>query len=225
MFPWVTAPLTIRLRTPGRRSVDRRAGGAIQSRRGMDWPGNAHPGREQRDRRNSLRRRPTIPPTGWRTLSSRAIRERAPRRRRPGPARKFWFSAAGARPGGCFAAAAGSTTCLVLLSQTMKARVHSPGSRIQSLPPVNRERGFRVRGRRFYRGPARLPVFTCPAQWLSQTINLKAGWNAVYLHVDPSHDTLDQSGWSRCNNPILEVWLWTPNALDDAVHPESVKTR
>ena len=30
-----------------------------------------------------------------------------------------------------------------------------------------------------------------PAQWVTQSISLKSGWNAVYLHVDPSYDTLD----------------------------------
>ena len=29
------------------------------------------------------------------------------------------------------------------------------------------------------------------AQWQTQSIPLKAGWNAVYLHVDPSHATIE----------------------------------
>ena len=48
------------------------------------------------------------------------------------------------------------------------------------------------------------------AQWVTQTINLKAGWNAVYLHVDPSHDTLENLVGTDLTNPIMEVWLWAP---------------
>lgn len=48
------------------------------------------------------------------------------------------------------------------------------------------------------------------AQWVTQTINLKAGWNAVYLHVDPSHDTLENLVGADISNPIIEVWLWAP---------------
>ena len=50
------------------------------------------------------------------------------------------------------------------------------------------------------------------AQWVSQSLSLKAGWNAVYLHVDPSHDTLEHLVGSDLSNPILEVWLWAPPA-------------
>jgi len=48
------------------------------------------------------------------------------------------------------------------------------------------------------------------AQWLTQSIDLKAGWNAVFLHVDASHDTLNALVASDTNNPILEVWRWNP---------------
>jgi hypothetical protein len=50
------------------------------------------------------------------------------------------------------------------------------------------------------------------AQWLTQSFALKAGWNAVYLHVDASHDTLENLVGSDLGNPILEVWLWAPPA-------------
>lgn len=56
-------------------------------------------------------------------------------------------------------------------------------------------------------------VWLCPAtlraQWQNQTIVLKPGWNAVYLHVDPSHITLD-SLVVGAGNPITEVWMWQP---------------
>ena len=57
-----------------------------------------------------------------------------------------------------------------------------------------------------------LAVLPAQAQWLTQTNNLKAGWNGVYLHVDPSYDTLDDLVGSDLSNPILEVWLWNPPA-------------
>lgn len=50
------------------------------------------------------------------------------------------------------------------------------------------------------------------AQWLTQSIELKAGWNAVYLHVDSSHATLTDLIGADANNPIQEVWLWNASA-------------
>jgi len=44
------------------------------------------------------------------------------------------------------------------------------------------------------------------AQWLTQTVGLKPGWNAIFLHVDASHDTLDALVGSDLTNPIVEVW-------------------
>lgn len=49
------------------------------------------------------------------------------------------------------------------------------------------------------------------AQWVTQPLSLKAGWNAVYLHVDPSYDTLDSLVGSDVSNPIEEIWMWTPS--------------
>lgn len=50
------------------------------------------------------------------------------------------------------------------------------------------------------------------AQWVTQSIDLKAGWNAVYLHVDASHTTLEDLIVGGPANPIQEVWLWAPPA-------------
>ncbi len=53
----------------------------------------------------------------------------------------------------------------------------------------------------------------CPgahAQWITQTNSLKRGWNAVFLHVDASHATLDQLVGSDLTNPIEEIWYWRP---------------
>ncbi len=46
------------------------------------------------------------------------------------------------------------------------------------------------------------------AQWLSQSVTLSPGWNAVYLHVDASHTTLDTLVGGDGANPILEIWRW-----------------
>lgn len=48
------------------------------------------------------------------------------------------------------------------------------------------------------------------AQWITQSFALRAGWNAVYLHVDASHDTLEHLVGDDPGNPILEVWEWRP---------------
>ena len=59
---------------------------------------------------------------------------------------------------------------------------------------------------------ALLALVAWPArgQWVTQTLALKAGWNAVYLHVDPSHDTLEGLVGSDPANPVMEVWMWSP---------------
>ncbi len=51
---------------------------------------------------------------------------------------------------------------------------------------------------------------TARAQWLTQTNSLKAGWNAVFLHVDASHDTIDSLVGAAPGNPIEEIWRWNP---------------
>ncbi len=49
---------------------------------------------------------------------------------------------------------------------------------------------------------------TARAQWLTQSFDLVAGWNAVYLHVDASHAVLDDLMAAPVNAPIEEVWQW-----------------
>jgi len=48
------------------------------------------------------------------------------------------------------------------------------------------------------------------AQWVTQSLDLKPGWNAVFLQVDASHTTLNALMGSDLANPILEVWRWSP---------------
>lgn len=49
------------------------------------------------------------------------------------------------------------------------------------------------------------------AQWLSQQLDLRPGWNAVQLLVDVSHTNLTSLIASDAANPIQEIWLWTPS--------------
>lgn len=53
-----------------------------------------------------------------------------------------------------------------------------------------------------------LSTMTVKAQWQTQTVTLKPGWNAVYLHVDLQHETLANLLGST---PVTEVWLWKPD--------------
>ncbi len=55
-----------------------------------------------------------------------------------------------------------------------------------------------------------MPWSTAWGQWVTQTNRLKAGWNAVFLHVDPSYATLDTLVGNDLTNPIEEVWYWDP---------------
>ena len=55
-----------------------------------------------------------------------------------------------------------------------------------------------------------LTALSAHAQWQTQTMPLQAGWNAVYLHVDASHATLDALVGADAANRVQEVWLWQP---------------
>jgi hypothetical protein len=48
------------------------------------------------------------------------------------------------------------------------------------------------------------------AQWLTQRFDLKAGWNAVFLHVDASHAPIGSLLADDPNASIEEIWLWKP---------------
>ncbi len=48
-------------------------------------------------------------------------------------------------------------------------------------------------------------ALTAQGQWMTQTINLNPGWNAVFLKVQPSPATLDTV---LTNTPVLSVWQW-----------------
>ena len=52
-----------------------------------------------------------------------------------------------------------------------------------------------------------LPVCV-QAQWQTQSVLIKPGWTAIYLHVNASYASLDSLVGSDPSNPIAEVWLW-----------------
>jgi hypothetical protein len=64
-----------------------------------------------------------------------------------------------------------------------------------------------------------LLLFALPlrAQWQDQSVVLKPGWNAVYLHVDASHVALDDLIVDLAN-PISELWLWRPPSTSLQYH-------
>ena len=59
-------------------------------------------------------------------------------------------------------------------------------------------------------GALLLATLPARAQWTTQSLTLKPGWNAVYLHVDATHTNLDGAVRGDASNPISEIWLWQP---------------
>ncbi len=53
-----------------------------------------------------------------------------------------------------------------------------------------------------------LAVSVARAEWKTETYELVPGWNAVYLHVDPSYEKLDVL---LQRTPVSQVWLWAPS--------------
>jgi len=64
------------------------------------------------------------------------------------------------------------------------------------------------------------------AQWQTQSLLIKPGWTAVYLHVDASYQTLNNMVGSDINNPIQEIWLWnvSGSTLQYVTSPQSPLT-
>jgi len=61
------------------------------------------------------------------------------------------------------------------------------------------------------------------AQWLTQSIAIKPGWTAVYLHVDASDRLLDQLVGSDPANPIVEIWYWQTPSTPAQILPFQTK--
>ncbi len=64
-------------------------------------------------------------------------------------------------------------------------------------------------------------------QWVTQTHSLRGGWNAVYLHVDPSHGTISEQLSSV--TAVTEVWMWSPTStqqfIDSPQYPTGAATQ
>ncbi|MFM1942366.1 MAG: hypothetical protein RI897_1348 [Verrucomicrobiota bacterium] len=55
------------------------------------------------------------------------------------------------------------------------------------------------------------------AQWITQTVELKQGWNAVFLHIDATHASLDSILAADPSHPIQEVWRWNPAGTEQFI--------
>ena len=53
-------------------------------------------------------------------------------------------------------------------------------------------------------------ALSAQAQWQTQSILIKPGWTAIFLHVDASYQTIDQLVGADLSNPITQIWLWQP---------------
>jgi hypothetical protein len=60
------------------------------------------------------------------------------------------------------------------------------------------------------------------AQWITQTNQLKAGWNAVALFVDASHASISEV--MPADGSIEEVWLWKPSSTQQFIDSPQVPT-
>lgn len=65
-------------------------------------------------------------------------------------------------------------------------------------------------------------VSTVSAQWITQTNQLKAGWNAVSLFVDASHAPI--SDVMPSDGSVEEVWLWKPSSTQQFIDSPQVPT-
>jgi len=63
-------------------------------------------------------------------------------------------------------------------------------------------------------------------QWETQSLTIKPGWTAVYLHVDASYTNLDYLVGGDSSNPIAEIWLWQapPSTLQFVSSPQTPLT-
>jgi len=58
-----------------------------------------------------------------------------------------------------------------------------------------------------------LPAF---GQWRTETFDLKAGWQAIYLRIDPGSE-VNMTDSLASVPQITEIWRWTPSGLDSQI--------
>ena len=56
-------------------------------------------------------------------------------------------------------------------------------------------------------------VLDARAQWQTQSVLVKPGWTAVFLHVDASYTNLDYLVGGDSSIPIDQIWMWQPTAV------------
>lgn len=65
-----------------------------------------------------------------------------------------------------------------------------------------------------------LPLFaaTLPvaAQYRTESFAVKAGWNAIYLNVDPGSQTFEEI--FQGSPDVLQVWQWSPSQVDPSLN-------
>lgn len=61
------------------------------------------------------------------------------------------------------------------------------------------------------------------AEWITESFALKAGWNAIYPHIDAGHTTLDFLLGDSAYASIQEIWRWQPERVDP-IQPGSPET-
>lgn len=75
-----------------------------------------------------------------------------------------------------------------------------------------------------FAGLVLLTATSARAQWLTQRLTLKAGWNAVFLHVDATHASLHElvGAAAPVLTPIEQVWRWNadPAAAQFILSPQ-----
>ena len=96
--------------------------------------------------------------------------------------------------------------------ETVPMHRRSRGRPVRTLSPLPARRSRPAGGRAAWMLLPLLGLILAPlgarAQWKTQSFVLNPGWNAIYLHVDPSHVSLDDLIVPDLTNPITEVWRW-----------------
>ncbi len=64
-------------------------------------------------------------------------------------------------------------------------------------------------------------VLPCSAQWMTQQVDLKPGWNAIYLNVQPAAESIDALFEGQ---PVESVWMWNKrfSTIDFDVDPNTL---
>lgn len=67
-------------------------------------------------------------------------------------------------------------------------------------------------------------LFRSNAQWVTQTVQVTNGWNAVFLHVDASYNSISNLVATDASNPITQIWRWNPSLRTQFVNSPATPT-